>query len=102
MVQTSGVWIHFTLFLVLNYTMISRFSDCSLYFVLIGSCCFSQVYGPSEQNDWESASYPGVENAIASARKENTTESWKFVQHEIHRVARAITQASVVLAGSLT
>jgi N-acetylated-alpha-linked acidic dipeptidase len=60
------------------------------------------VYGPSEQNDWESASYPGVENAIASARKENTTESWKFVQHEIHRVARAITQASVVLAGSLT
>uniref|UniRef100_A0A0D9YER6 Peptidase M28 domain-containing protein n=1 Tax=Oryza glumipatula TaxID=40148 RepID=A0A0D9YER6_9ORYZ len=61
-----------------------------------------KVYGPSEQNDWESASYPGVENAIASARKENTTESWKFVQHEIHRVARAITQASVVLAGSLT
>uniref|UniRef100_A0A0E0JIH0 Transferrin receptor-like dimerisation domain-containing protein n=1 Tax=Oryza punctata TaxID=4537 RepID=A0A0E0JIH0_ORYPU len=55
------------------------------------------VYGPSEQNDWESASYPGVDNAIVSARKDNTTESWKFVQHEIHRVARAITQASVVV-----
>uniref|UniRef100_A0A0D9V5G2 Aminopeptidase NAALADL1 n=1 Tax=Leersia perrieri TaxID=77586 RepID=A0A0D9V5G2_9ORYZ len=60
------------------------------------------VYGPSEQNDWESASFPGVGNAIASARSDNTTKSWKFVQHEIHRVARAITQASVVLTGSLT
>ncbi|XP_015692136.2 probable glutamate carboxypeptidase LAMP1 [Oryza brachyantha] len=60
------------------------------------------VYGPSEQNDWESASFPGVGNAIASARRDNTTESWKFVQHEIYRVARAITQASVVLTGNLT
>ncbi|KAL5222281.1 hypothetical protein ABZP36_026994 [Zizania latifolia] len=60
------------------------------------------VYGSSEQDDWESASYPGIVDAIASARSNSTKESWKFVQHEIHRVARAITQASVVLSGSLT
>ncbi|KAG8077857.1 hypothetical protein GUJ93_ZPchr0007g5524 [Zizania palustris] len=60
------------------------------------------VYGSSEQNDWESASYPGIANAIASARSNNTRESWECVQREIHRVARAITQASVVLSGSLT
>ncbi|KAL6614547.1 hypothetical protein ACP70R_036817 [Stipagrostis hirtigluma subsp. patula] len=60
------------------------------------------VYGPSEQNDWDTAAYPGIANAIASARSSNSSESWKFVQHEIHRVARAVTQASAVLSGSLT
>ncbi|XP_062206804.1 probable glutamate carboxypeptidase LAMP1 [Phragmites australis] len=60
------------------------------------------VYGPMEQNDWDTAVYPGIANAIASARSNNTSESWKFVQHEIHRVARAVTQASAVLSGTLT
>lgn len=77
-------------------------SKFSLYFVLICKCLLSQVYGPSEQNDWDTASYPGVADAIATARSTNTSESWKFVQHEIHRVARAVTQASAVLSGSLT
>ncbi|CAO2171393.1 unnamed protein product [Urochloa humidicola] len=60
------------------------------------------VYGPSEQNDWDTAAYPGIANAIASARSSNTSESWKSVQHEIHRVARAVTQASAILSGRLT
>ncbi|CAO1945022.1 unnamed protein product [Urochloa humidicola] len=60
------------------------------------------VYGPSEQNDWDTAAYPGIANAIASARSSNTSESWKSVQHEIYRVARAVTQASAILSGRLT
>ncbi|CAL4947524.1 unnamed protein product [Urochloa decumbens] len=60
------------------------------------------VYGPSDQNDWDTAVYPGIANAIASARSSNTSESWKSVQHEIYRVARAVTQASAVLSGRLT
>ncbi|KAF8751392.1 hypothetical protein HU200_012066 [Digitaria exilis] len=60
------------------------------------------VYGPSDQNDWDTAVYPGIANAIASARSSNTSASWKSVQHEIYRVARAVTQASAVLAGRLT
>ncbi|TKW16675.1 hypothetical protein SEVIR_5G314800v4 [Setaria viridis] len=60
------------------------------------------VYGPSDQNDWDTAVYPGIANAIGSARSSNTSESWKSVQHEIYRVARAVTQASAVLSGRLT
>nr|CAB3478246.1 unnamed protein product [Digitaria exilis] len=60
------------------------------------------VYGPSDQNDWDTAVYPGIANAIASARSSNTSASWKSVQHEIYRVARAVTQASAVLSGRLT
>ncbi|KAG0539335.1 hypothetical protein BDA96_03G314200 [Sorghum bicolor] len=60
------------------------------------------VYGPSDQNDWDTAVYPGIANAIASARSSNTSESWKFVQHEVYRVARAVTQASAILSGRLT
>ena len=61
-----------------------------------------QIYGPSEQNDWDTASYPGIADAIATARSSNTSASWKLVQHEVHRVARAVAQASAVLSGSLT
>ncbi|XP_010232289.1 probable glutamate carboxypeptidase LAMP1 isoform X2 [Brachypodium distachyon] len=60
------------------------------------------IYGPLEQNDWDTASYPGIANAIAAARSTNTSASWKLVEHEIHRVARAVMQASAVLGGSLT
>ncbi|CAD6236849.1 unnamed protein product [Miscanthus lutarioriparius] len=60
------------------------------------------VYGPSDLNDWDTAIYPGIANAIASARSSNTSESWKFVQHEVYRVARAVTQASAILSGRLT
>jgi hypothetical protein len=61
-----------------------------------------QVYGCSGHNDWGTAAYPSVADAIASARSNNTSESWKFVQHEIYRVVRAITQTASVLSGSLT
>ncbi|KAK3161892.1 hypothetical protein QOZ80_1BG0082780 [Eleusine coracana subsp. coracana] len=60
------------------------------------------VFGTSEQNDWDTAAYPGIADAIAEARRSNTSESWKLVQHEIYRVARAVTQAATVLSGSLT
>ncbi|GJM93189.1 hypothetical protein PR202_ga09725 [Eleusine coracana subsp. coracana] len=60
------------------------------------------VFGDSEQNDWDTAAYPGIADAIAKARRSNTSESWKMVQHEIYRVARAVTQAATVLSGSLT
>jgi hypothetical protein len=61
-----------------------------------------QVYGCSGQNDWDTAAYPGIADAIARARSNNTSESWKSVHHEIYRVARAVTQAVTVLSGSLT
>ncbi|XP_066314958.1 probable glutamate carboxypeptidase LAMP1 [Miscanthus floridulus] len=60
------------------------------------------VYGPSDQNDWDTAIYPGIANAIASAWSSNTSESWKFVQQEVYRVARAVTQASAILSCRLT
>lgn len=65
-------------------------------------CYPLQVYGPSDQNDWDTAAYPGIANALTSARSSNTSASWKSVQHEIYRVARAVTQASAVLGGRLT
>jgi N-acetylated-alpha-linked acidic dipeptidase len=32
----------------------------------------------------------------------DTSESWKSIQHEIYRVVRAIAQTASVLSGSLT
>jgi N-acetylated-alpha-linked acidic dipeptidase len=36
------------------------------------------------------------------AKKSNTTETWRLLQHEIYRVARAVSKASAVLDGKLT
>ncbi|KAJ4768510.1 Transferrin receptor protein 2 [Rhynchospora pubera] len=60
------------------------------------------IYGPSKYNDYDSKAYPGIDDAIEEAKKSNTTEAWRFVQHEIYRVARAVKQASLVLNGGLT
>ncbi|KAJ0986389.1 hypothetical protein J5N97_004745 [Dioscorea zingiberensis] len=60
------------------------------------------VYGPAQNNDYGSKSFPGIDDAIENAKITNTPDSWRFVQHEIWRVARAITQASLVLNGKLT
>ncbi|KAF7030495.1 hypothetical protein CFC21_042027 [Triticum aestivum] len=62
----------------------------------------SQIYGPSLYNDYGAEVYPGVDDAIQTAKKANTTESWQSVQHEIHRIARVISQAALVLSGGLT
>ncbi|XP_044349858.1 probable glutamate carboxypeptidase LAMP1 isoform X4 [Triticum aestivum] len=60
------------------------------------------IYGPSLYNDYGAEVYPGVDDAIQTAKKANTTESWQSVQHEIHRIARVISQAALVLSGGLT
>ncbi|CAN6456802.1 unnamed protein product [Victoria cruziana] len=60
------------------------------------------IYGPSEKVDYGSKSFPGIADAIEGAKRANSLESWKHVQHEIWRAARAITQASLVLSGEFT
>lgn len=61
-----------------------------------------QIYGPSAHNDYGSKSFPGIDDAIEQAKSLKTAESWHNVQHEVWRVSRAITHASVVLSGELT
>lgn len=60
------------------------------------------IYGPSLHNDYGAEVYPGVDDAIQTAKRSNTSESWQSVQHEIHRVSRVINQAALVLSGELT
>ncbi|XP_031116430.1 probable glutamate carboxypeptidase LAMP1 isoform X2 [Ipomoea triloba] len=60
------------------------------------------IYAPSKHNDYGSKSFPGVDDSIEQAKSVNTKQSWLLVQHEVWRVARAITQASLVLSGKLT
>ncbi|XP_019175828.1 PREDICTED: probable glutamate carboxypeptidase 2 [Ipomoea nil] len=60
------------------------------------------IFAPSKHNDYGSKSFPGVDDSIEQAKSVNTKQSWLLVQHEVWRVARAITQASLVLSGKLT
>ncbi|XP_062206820.1 probable glutamate carboxypeptidase LAMP1 [Phragmites australis] len=60
------------------------------------------IYGPSLHNDYGAELYPGVDDAIQTAKRTNTSKSWQSVQHEIHRISRVITQAALVLSGGLT
>ncbi|KAA8523186.1 hypothetical protein F0562_009609 [Nyssa sinensis] len=60
------------------------------------------IYAPSKHNDYGSKSFPGIDDAIEKAKNLNTAESWHFVQHEVWRVSRAVTHASLVLSGELT
>ncbi|TMW89023.1 hypothetical protein EJD97_017741 [Solanum chilense] len=60
------------------------------------------IYAPAKHNDYGSNSFPGISDAIESAKSLNSSDSWHSVQHEVWRVARAITQASLVLSGRLT
>ncbi|CAL9135098.1 unnamed protein product [Musa textilis] len=60
------------------------------------------IYGPSLHDDYGSNSFPGIDDAIQKAKSLNTSDSWRFVQHEVWRAARVVTQASRVLHGKLT
>lgn len=60
------------------------------------------IYAPARHDDYGSNSFPGISDAIERAKSLNTSDSWHSVQHEVWRVARAITQASLVLSGRLT
>ncbi|KAF5202476.1 N-acetylated-alpha-linked acidic dipeptidase [Thalictrum thalictroides] len=60
------------------------------------------VYAPSKHDDYGSKSFPGIDDAIEVAKSLNTREAWQVVQHEVWRVSRAITHASLVLNGGLT
>ncbi|XP_008776572.2 probable glutamate carboxypeptidase LAMP1 isoform X1 [Phoenix dactylifera] len=60
------------------------------------------IYGPSTHNSYGSKSYPGIDDAIEKAKSSNTSDSWSFVQHEVWRAARAVTQAALVLNGKFT
>ncbi|CAH2079294.1 unnamed protein product [Thlaspi arvense] len=59
------------------------------------------VYGPSKYDDYGSKSFPGVDDAVESAKRLKTKASWEHVQHQIWRVSRAIRHASLVLKGEL-
>ncbi|KAL0346640.1 UNVERIFIED_CONTAM: putative glutamate carboxypeptidase LAMP1 [Sesamum calycinum] len=56
-----------------------------------------KIYAPSKHNDYGSTSFPGIDDALEKAKNLNTADSWHSVQHEIWRVARVITQASLCL-----
>ncbi|KAK4396967.1 putative glutamate carboxypeptidase LAMP1 [Sesamum angolense] len=58
-----------------------------------------KIYAPSKHNDYGSTSFPGIDDAVEKAKNLNTADSWNSVQHEIWRVARVITQASLCLKG---
>ncbi|XP_059433343.1 probable glutamate carboxypeptidase LAMP1 isoform X2 [Corylus avellana] len=60
------------------------------------------IYGPSKHNDYESKSFPGINDAIEEAKYVNTAEAWHLVQHEVWRVSRAVRHASLILNGELT
>ncbi|KAI8565454.1 hypothetical protein RHMOL_Rhmol03G0260600 [Rhododendron molle] len=60
------------------------------------------IYAPSKHDDYGSTHFPGIADAIEKAKSLNTAESWHFVQHELWRVSRAVTHASLVLNGDLT
>ncbi|KAG5559266.1 hypothetical protein RHGRI_008979 [Rhododendron griersonianum] len=60
------------------------------------------IYAPSKHDDYGSTHFPGIADAIEKAKSLNTAESWHFVQHELWRVSRAVTHASLVLNGELT
>uniref|UniRef100_A0A3Q7J2K2 Transferrin receptor-like dimerisation domain-containing protein n=2 Tax=Solanum lycopersicum TaxID=4081 RepID=A0A3Q7J2K2_SOLLC len=60
------------------------------------------IYAPAKHNDYGFNSFPGISDAIENAKSLNSSDSWYSVQHEVWRVARAITQASLVLSGRLT
>lgn len=75
---------------------------------IVGDTWFKHlVYGPVSSNSYDSLSFPGIWNAINIARANNSTgttsaKEWATVQHEIYRVARVTTRASLVLQGRLT
>uniref|UniRef100_M8CWZ4 glutamate carboxypeptidase II n=1 Tax=Aegilops tauschii TaxID=37682 RepID=M8CWZ4_AEGTA len=60
------------------------------------------IYASSDQDDWGTKAFPGIVSAMANAQKLNTSESWRLLQHEIYRGARAVSKASAVLDGRLT
>lgn len=60
------------------------------------------IYAPSKHNDYGSKCFPGIDDSVEIAKSLNTQESWNSVQHEIWRVSRVVTQASLVLHGQLT
>lgn len=61
-----------------------------------------QIYGPARNDDYGTKSFPGIDEAIEKAKRLNTAESWKFVQHEVWRVARAVRHAAIVINGDLS
>jgi N-acetylated-alpha-linked acidic dipeptidase len=58
-----------------------------------------QIYASSDQDDWGTKAFPGIVSVMDKAKKSNTTETWRSLQHEIYRVARAVSKASAVLDG---
>ncbi|GKD17172.1 probable glutamate carboxypeptidase LAMP1 isoform X1 [Tanacetum coccineum] len=60
------------------------------------------IYAPSKHNRYGSKCFPGIDDALENAKSLNTEDSWLSVQHEIWRVSRVVTQASLVLRGELT
>ncbi|KAL9249541.1 putative glutamate carboxypeptidase LAMP1 [Drosera capensis] len=60
------------------------------------------IYAPAKHDDYGSKAFPGVDDAIEKAKSLNTVKSKEAVQHEVWRVSRAITSASLVLNGQLT
>ncbi|CAI0628572.1 unnamed protein product [Linum tenue] len=60
------------------------------------------IYAPAKHNVYGTKYFPGIDDAIEQAKRLNTEESWKVVQHEVWRVSRAINQVTKVLSGELT
>jgi hypothetical protein len=66
-----------------------------------------QVYSPPQHDAYDSSYFPGIVDAIALAKRAATLSTkqqeaaWADVQHEVHRVARALDRVTNVLSGSV-
>lgn len=92
----------FGMFLLLIPSLILSLQTTRCYTPLTTLLTVQQIYGPSLHDDYGSNSFPGIDDAIEKAKSLNTSDSWRFVQHEVWRVARVVTQASLVLHGKFT
>lgn len=71
------------------------------------ACC-AQVYGPLKDDAYGTLPFPALGNAITSSKACGSTvasstaeECTAGVQHEVHRLARAITRVASVLDGKI-
>jgi len=97
--------------------MVKAMGFCSCNEGIVWHFCSSQLYcflytnGPVSDDNYETAPFPGIQNALALAQAERNehdddddeakNQQWAAVQHEIWHVVHVIKPAALVLQGSL-
>eukprot|EP00897_Mesotaenium_endlicherianum_P007466 jgi/Mesen1/6748/ME000344S06027 len=62
----------------------------------------AEVYAPALDDNYGTAAFPGITDAIAVLSKSASAASWQALDHEIWRVTRAVDQATSVLRGQVS